>query len=551
VVNAMLIAYAILRYHLLDITLVVRRGLLYSIPTVIIGAAYFLLISLALEVFHAAAGPQLFLVSLCVAMLTAVAVQPLRDRVQFLIDRTFFREKYDSSLMLQRLSSAAASTLDFNHLTSMILDQVTRTMHVQQAVLFLRQANTGEFWPKASQGLDLSAGTKLRKGHPILSWLSSHDNVLTRQDVDVKTRFKGLWEDEWEDLAKIGAELYVPLKARGELVGILAVGPKLSEQMYSQDDQLTLRTLANQTAVAIANAQLYWELERALQALRQAHDELEERVQERTAELAAANQALQVEIGERRRAEEQLQRHATELEQSNRELQQFAYVASHDLQEPLRMVTSYVQLLERRYRNQLDADASEFIDFAVEGAARMQQLIKGLLAYSRVGTQGKPFEVVDCQVVVDQVLDNLRFAVEDSQATVTHDRLPKVMADPTQLVQLFQNLLSNAIKFRGSKPPEIHIGAKWQDNGANGKEPQWLFSVEDNGIGLEPEYSERIFLIFQRLHTRDQYPGTGIGLSICKRIVERHGGGIWVESQSGAGATFYFTLLDQVTTPSA
>jgi signal transduction histidine kinase len=545
VVNAVLIAYAILRYHLLDITVVVRRGLLYSIPTVIIGAAYFLSISLALVVFHAVAGPQLFLVSLCVALLSAVVAQPVRDKAQFLIDKVFFREKYDSSLMLQRLSSAAASTLDLSRLTSMILDEVTSTMHIQTAVLFLKRADTGEFWPNAGLGLDHGVETRLRRGHPILSWLYGNDNILTRQDVDVKTRFKGLWEDEWEDLAKIGAELYVPLRAAGELVGILAVGPKLSEQMYSQDDQLTLRTLANQTAVAIANAQLYWDLEEALKDLRRAHDELEERVQERTAELASANQALQVEIGERIRAEEQLQRHATELERSNQELQQFAYVASHDLQEPLRMVTSYVQLLERRYRDQFDADANDFMDFVVEGANRMQQLIKGLLAYSRVGTQGKPFESVDCQRVVGHVLGNLQVAIEDSRATVTHDPLPTVTADPTQLVQLFQNLLGNALKFRNAEPPQIHIGAEWQDNGASGKGAQWLFSVQDNGIGLEPQYAEQIFLIFQRLHTRDEYPGTGIGLSICKRIVERHEGRIWVESQLGEGATFFFTLPDR------
>jgi signal transduction histidine kinase len=544
VVNAALIAYAILRYQLLDITLVVRRGLLYSIPTLIIGAAYFLLISLALEVFHHVAGPQLFLVSLCVALLTAAVAQPLRNRAQSFIDKMFFREKYDSSLMLQRLSSAAASTLDLGRLTSMILDEVTSTMHIQRAVLFLRQADTGEFWSKASVGLDLAGRPRLRQGHPILSWLSSHDKVLTGQDMDVKTRFKGLWEDEWEDLDKIGAELYVPLKARGELVGTLAVGPKLSEQMYSQDEQLTLRTLANQTAVAIANAQLYWDLEEALIALREAHDELEGRVQERTAELATANYALQVEIGERMRAEQQLQHHAAELEQSNRELEQFAYVASHDLQEPLRMVTSYVQLLERRYKNRLDADADDFIDFVVEGASRMQQLIKGLLAYSRVGTQGRPFEPVDCQLVMNHVLENLRFAIEDSEAAVSHDPLPTVTADPTQLLQLFQNLISNAIKFQGAKPPRIHIGARWQDNGASKNGAKWLFSVADDGIGLEPKYSERIFMIFQRLHTRDKYPGTGIGLSICKRIVERHGGSIWVESQLGEGATFFFTLPD-------
>jgi signal transduction histidine kinase len=234
-----------------------------------------------------------------------------------------------------------------------------------------------------------------------------------------------------------------------------------------------------------------------------------------------------------------LERQKQELARSNAELQQFAYVASHDLQEPLRMVTSYVQLLERRYRGQLDADADDFIAFAVDGAARMQQLIKGLLVYSRVGTHAQPLQSTDCQVVLARALTDLQVAMDESDAVVTHDPLPTVMADATQLGQLFQNLVGNAIKFRDNRCPEIHVGAERREDG------YWLFSVRDNGIGVEPEYAERIFLIFQRLHTRDEYPGTGIGLAICKRIVERHGGRIWVASEPGQGATFYFTIPDQ------
>jgi PAS domain S-box-containing protein len=242
-------------------------------------------------------------------------------------------------------------------------------------------------------------------------------------------------------------------------------------------------------------------------------------------------------ITERKRAEEQLRRYAAELERSNQELQQFAYVASHDLQEPLRMVTSYLQLLERRYQGQLDADADEFIHFAVDGAQRMYELIRGLLAYSRVGTHGGPFVPVDCEEIVGQVLDNLQIVIGENQATVTYDPLPTVRADPTQMAQLFQNLIGNALKFRGQRPPEIHVGAEWQGD-------EWLFRVCDNGIGIEIQYAERIFVIFQRLHTREEYPGTGIGLALCKRIVERHGGRIWVESEPGQGSCFFFTLPD-------
>jgi PAS domain S-box-containing protein len=241
-------------------------------------------------------------------------------------------------------------------------------------------------------------------------------------------------------------------------------------------------------------------------------------------------------ITERKRAEKALKEKSEELVRSNKDLEQFAYVASHDLQEPLRMVTSYVQLLARRYKGKLDSDADEFIGFAVDGAIRMWKLINDLLTYSRVGMRGKELEPTDCETILHQSLNNLKVAIEEKEAVVTHDPLPTVMADSPQLGQLFQNLIGNAIKFRGNEAPRIHVSASQNGNG-------WTFSVRDNGIGIAPEYAERIFIIFQRLHRREEYPGTGIGLAVCKKIVERHGGRIWVESEVGKGATFYFTLL--------
>ena len=233
--------------------------------------------------------------------------------------------------------------------------------------------------------------------------------------------------------------------------------------------------------------------------------------------------------------EQRVQERTTELARSNHDLEQFAYVASHDLQEPLRMVSSYTQLLAKRYRGKLDADADEFIAYAVEGATRMQTLINDLLAYSRVGMRGKPFERAPTADVLGQALADLQVALQEQAALVTHDDLPVVVGDASQLVQLFQNLIGNAIKFRGAAPPRVHVSAR--DAGR-----EWVFSVRDNGIGFSPQFGERIFVIFQRLHTKAEYPGTGIGLAICKKIVERHGGRIWVESQPGEGATFYFTL---------
>jgi PAS domain S-box-containing protein len=249
-------------------------------------------------------------------------------------------------------------------------------------------------------------------------------------------------------------------------------------------------------------------------------------------------------ITERKRAQDALAQQAQELARSNAELEQFAYVASHDLQEPLRMVSSYTQLLAKRYRGQLDADADRFIAYAVDGVTRMQQLINDLLAYSRVRTKGKEFEPTDCEAVLEAVLANLQAAIEESGAVITHDPLPVVMADAWQMTQLFQNLIGNAIKFRGDEPPCIHVSDERRGNRVPA-ERVVLFSVRDNGIGIEPEYAERIFLIFQRLHSRSKYPGTGIGLAICKRIVERHGGRIWVESPPGRGSIFCFTIPDK------
>jgi len=224
-----------------------------------------------------------------------------------------------------------------------------------------------------------------------------------------------------------------------------------------------------------------------------------------------------------------------ELRRSNEELERFAYVASHDLQEPLRTVSSYVQLLSRRYRGQLDADAVDFIDFAVGGVRRMQQLIEDLLAFSRVGTRGAPLVPTDLQAAFEHTLASLHAALDESRATVTADPLPTVVADAGQLAQLLTNLIGNALKFHGADPPRAHVGAE-----RSGR--MWTISVQDNGIGIAPEYFERIFVIFQRLHARDEYAGTGVGLAICKKIVERHGGRIWVESAPGRGARFSFTL---------
>jgi PAS domain S-box-containing protein len=244
-------------------------------------------------------------------------------------------------------------------------------------------------------------------------------------------------------------------------------------------------------------------------------------------------------ITERKKSELQLVKTVGELKRSNDELQQFAYVASHDLQEPLRMVASYTQLLAKRYKGRLDSDADEFIAYAVDGSNRMQGLIQDLLAYSRAGTNGNALHEISSEKALKDALANLRATIQESGAVVSHDSLPVITTDDTQLTQVFQNLVGNAIKYRSAEVPRVHVSVT--KNGGN----EWTFSVQDNGLGIDPQYFERIFVLFQRLHGREEFKGTGIGLTICKKIVERLGGRIWVESQPEKGSTFSFALPER------
>jgi len=254
--------------------------------------------------------------------------------------------------------------------------------------------------------------------------------------------------------------------------------------------------------------------------------------------LEAQRATIARDITERQQAEDALIRQSQELARSNAELEQFASVASHDLQEPLRMVASYTQLLAKRYKGKLDADAEEFIRYAVDGATRMQRLIQDLLTFSRAGSRRIEPAPTDCEAVLDQALMSLKTAVEETGALITRDPLPTIKADALQLVQLFQNIIGNAIRYRTDDRPRIHTSADLENH-------EWVFSVHDNGIGIDPKYADRIFEVFERLHSEAEYPGTGIGLAICKKIVDRHEGRIWVESELGKGATFFFTIPAQ------
>ncbi|AFY95818.1 ATP-binding protein [Chamaesiphon minutus] len=324
---------------------------------------------------------------------------------------------------------------------------------------------------------------------------------------------------EFLDLFAVKASAIVPIYLRDELWGLLIVHHCQAPRKWYPKEVEMLSQLATQLGIAITQAQLL--------------------------------------------EQEQLQ--GRELARSNAELEQFAHVASHDLQEPLRMVISYLQLLSRRYQGKLDADADEFIDYAVDGATRMQALIQGLLSYARVSSRKQPFEIANCHLIVRDAISNLHVAIAESAATITFDPLPEVWGDSTQLTQVFQNLIANGIKFRREVPPKIHISVTpIEPSPASATDDRvatpasWQFAISDNGIGIESQYLDRIFVIFQRLHTRVTYPGTGIGLAICKKIIERHGGTIWVESTpmkqdsflqppplqplTGSGSIFYFVI---------
>lgn len=306
-----------------------------------------------------------------------------------------------------------------------------------------------------------------------------------------------------------------------ELWGLLIAHECSKTRRWQSLEVDFLQKLATHVAIAIKQAILFKQLQQRNQELAESKADLEIKVSDRTKELEVVNR--------------ELRKLNQELTLSNQELEQFAYIVSHDLREPLRMVTSFTQLLEKKYSGHLDADADQIIGFAVDGATRMEELINDLLTYSRVGNSGKTLELINTEKVLDQALSNLHIVIQEHNAQIVRETLPSIVGNATQLIQLWQNLIDNSIKYRRDESPKIEIGV-------TAELEQYLFWVKDNGIGIDPKYSDRIFQIFQRLHTRQEYPGTGTGLAICHKIVERHGGKIWVESELGQGATFYFTL---------
>ncbi|MEH2077000.1 MAG: GAF domain-containing protein [Nostoc sp.] len=426
------------------------------------------------------------------------------------------RKRADEELKRQNLRSQLFAEITLKIRESLQIDEILQTTVIE--VQKLLQADRVLIFRLETDGSGTVVQEAVLPGWPVILGENILDQCFKEEYIeryrqgrvsaieDVQAAHIQPCHREFLQEFAVRANLVVPILVRDSIWGLLLAHQCAAPRQWNNFETELLQQLANQIGIALSQAQL-----------------LEKETQQ-----------------------------SQELVRSNAELEQFAYVASHDLQEPLRMVTSYLQLLERRYKNQLDANADQFITYAVDGARRMQTLINDLLNYSRLSTRGQAFKLVDCNLILRSAIANLQIAIADRKAIVTHDALPKVMADSTQLTQVFQNLIGNAIKFCQNKQPQIHIGVAKPNANLDGESlnsipsvDEWLFSICDNGIGLESQYAERIFIIFQRLHGRDKYPGTGIGLAICKKIIERHGGRIWVESKPSQGSTFYFTIPDR------
>jgi len=354
-------------------------------------------------------------------------------------------------------------------------------------------------WDDSGRGRG-STGTAIRTGEPSIG-----RNFLTDPDLEP-------WRAEALRRG-YASSISIPMITAGQTFGALTMYA-VEPDAFDMEEVKLLKEMTDNITYCISALRIRAEHKRTEEELRKYRESLEELVENRTQDLKKISE---------------------ELARSNADLQQFAYAASHDLQEPLRGVEGFAKLFERRYKGKVDEKADEFIDYMVDGVKRMQTLIQDLLEYSQVAKKGKRIKQTGSSLAVAQALANLQLTIEENSAVVTHDTLPKVMADSSQLTRLFQNLIGNAIKFRSAEPPEVHISAE-QKGG------EWVFSVRDNGIGIDPKFKDGIFVIFQRLHTRDAYSGTGIGLAVCKKIVELHGGKIWVESEPGKGSTFYFTI---------
>ncbi|NOX60650.1 MAG: PAS domain S-box protein [Chloroflexi bacterium] len=598
-VNALLIAYAIFRYDLLDINEVVRKGLLYMVPTIIIGVGYFLIILLAVGLFRLVAGYQIAIVSILVAAVAALAMQPLQSRTQLWIDKLFFREKYDAGLMLQRLSRTASSILDLDRLTHLILNEIVETMHITKAVLFLREKESGVFHLAAQRGLPHEIFIEMRADHPVLEWLASHTEILTRHQIDITPRFKALWAQEIEDLDLMETQLFVPLVAQNMLIGLLALGPKMSGANYSPDEKLVLITLANQTAIAVQNAWLYQQaleekerteiiLEQAFAGMIVVDEDMRIIVVNPAAESITGHHAhellgefilqafpremwdvgsplytaietgesvgpveVELAVGEGRRdllvgvtpiLDGYLINFTdiTKLKEVARLQSNIVMNVSHELRTPLTSIKGYAELLMTQFADN-PVMMRRFLEVIQSEADRMNRIINDLLDLSRLesGRYRPEKTYLDMVALVRESVKGLEMQAQQAGVEIALDLptdLPPLFGDRELLVSVVNNLVGNAIKF-STKGGRVRV-ALYQQDGA------LVLEVEDNGLGIPEEDIPHLFTKFyrsERVH-KAGIKGTGLGLALVKQAVELHNGVIQVESRVGVGSRFIVML---------
>jgi len=516
VVSALIIAYAILRHQLLDISIVVRKGLFYSIPTLVIGLGYFLIITLVINIFHTDSSSSLFVLSLAVALIAALVVEPLRNRVQFWIDRLFFREKYDTRLMIERLSNLAAVVLDLDVLVDTILSEVSQAIHISRSIFLLKEEKGGTYRPAAQIGEPAITDLVLKKNHPVIEWLSASHTTLVRHELEQTPIFKSLWGKERDELEKIGAEILVPVKAKGELVGIFALGPKLSQQPYTSDDQSTLTTLANQTGIAIEKARLYRDLEKTLTELRGAHDELEQRVQERTAALAQTNLELQSEVVERKKAEQQLAQSLQDKEALLKEIH-------HRVKNNMQVVSSLLSIQSGRVEDPLVLEILQDSQNRVRSMAliheklyQSENIAKVDLSEYANGLAHYLFSLyrkIDAPIAMDIQGDGVQLSIDE--------------AVPCGLI--LNELISNSLKHAfpadwNQNEPQVKIELLQREDG------EISVQVSDNGRGMAVAHQ----------------PGDSqkLGLQLVRMLVHQLNGEVTFLNECGTTVRFSFHKHD-------
>ncbi|NOX60653.1 MAG: GAF domain-containing protein [Chloroflexi bacterium] len=594
-VNALLLSYTIFRYNLLDITFILRRGMLYAIPTMVIGIGYLLIILMSVTLFRVTTGYQLFVLSLVVAALVALVMQPVQNRLQTWVDALFFREKYDAGRMLERLSRTASSVLDLSKLASMILDDVAATIHIEKLALFLKREKTGVFELAAQRGLGENVSIVLRDNHPIVKWLARNKRALKQELVDMTPQFKAIWADERRDLETMEAELFVPLVTQEKLIGILVLGPKKAGTSYSPDEILLLSTLANQTAIAVQNAWLYQQalaekerteiiLEHAFAGMIMVDEEMRvivanpaaESITGRAARDLLGESILQVfpremwdvgsplytviETGESvgpvevELAVDDAHRDLlvgvtrildgylinftdiTKLKEVARLQSNIVMNVSHELRTPLTSIKGYAELLMTQFLH--DPETLErFLKVIQSEADRMNRIVNDLLDFSRLesGRYRAEKTYLDMNALVRESVQGLE--VQARQAGVVldvdiPDNLPLLLGDRDLLVSVVKNLVGNAIKF-SMKGGRVRVALRQQDSAL-------VLEVEDKGLGIPEEDIPHLFTKFyrsERVH-KAGIKGTGLGLALVKQAVELHDGTIQVESKLGMGTRF-------------